>query len=52
MINAWHLIWIIPLSILAGMFCTALAAINNTIREENYGENQKKTAAAEFPVGR
>lgn len=51
MISALHLLWIIPLSILAGTFCTALAAINNTTREDNYGENQKKAAASELPVG-
>lgn len=25
--NALHLIWIIPLSMLAGVFCTALVAV-------------------------
>lgn len=29
MINALHLIWIIPLSMLAGAFCMALLATNN-----------------------
>ena len=29
MINALHLIWIIPLSALVGMFYTALVAVNN-----------------------
>lgn len=28
MISAWHLIWIIPLSMLAGVFCTAWVAVN------------------------
>lgn len=27
--NAWNLIWIIPLSMLAGAFCMALVAVNN-----------------------
>lgn len=27
--NALHLIWIIPLSMLAGAFCMALVAVNN-----------------------
>lgn len=27
MINALHLIWIIPLSMLAGVFCMALVAV-------------------------
>lgn len=29
MISAWHLLWIIPLSALVGMFYTALVAVNN-----------------------
>ena len=29
MINALHLIWIIPLSATVGMFFTALVAVNN-----------------------
>ena len=29
MINALHLLWIIPLSAFAGMFCMALVAANN-----------------------
>lgn len=28
MINALHLLWIIPLSMLAGAFCMALMAVN------------------------
>lgn len=28
MINALHLLWIIPLSLLAGAFCMALMAVN------------------------
>ena len=28
MINALHLIWIVPLSITAGAFCTAIVAAN------------------------
>ena len=27
--NPLHLLWIIPLSLLAGAFCMALAAVNN-----------------------
>lgn len=27
--NALHLLWIIPLSMLAGAFCMSLAAVNN-----------------------
>lgn len=29
MINALHLLWIIPLSLVAGALCMALAAANN-----------------------
>jgi hypothetical protein len=29
MINALHLLWIIPLSTIAGAFCMALVAVNN-----------------------
>lgn len=29
MMNALHLLWIIPLSMLAGAFCMALVAVNN-----------------------
>lgn len=29
MINAWHLLWIIPVCLLAGAFCMALVAVNN-----------------------
>ena len=29
MISAWHLLWIIPLSLVAGALCMALAAANN-----------------------
>ena len=29
MISTLHLLWIIPLSATAGMFCTALVAVNN-----------------------
>ena len=29
MINAWHLLWIIPLSGAAGAFFMALVAVNN-----------------------
>ena len=29
MMNALHLIWIIPLSVMVGMFYTALVAVNN-----------------------
>lgn len=29
MISAWHLIWIVPLSMLAGVFWTAWVAVNN-----------------------
>ena len=29
MINALHLIWIIPLSMVSGAFCMALVAVNN-----------------------
>lgn len=29
MINALHLLWIIPLSMMAGMFYMALVAVNN-----------------------
>lgn len=29
MMNALHLFWIIPLSVLVGMFYTALVAVNN-----------------------
>ena len=29
MISAWHLLWIIPLSMMAGMFYMALVAVNN-----------------------
>lgn len=29
MINALHLLWIVPLSVSLGMFYTALAAVNN-----------------------
>ena len=32
MISAWHLLWIIPLSMMAGMFYMALVAVSN--REE------------------
>ena len=28
MINALHLLWIVPLSVFAGMFYTALVAVN------------------------
>ena len=28
MINALHLLWIIPLSMMAGAFCMALMAVN------------------------
>lgn len=28
MMNALHLLWIIPLSMLAGAFCMALCAVN------------------------
>ena len=28
MINALHLLWVIPLSMLAGAFCMALMAVN------------------------
>jgi hypothetical protein len=38
MINALHLIWIIPLAMLAGVFCTALVAVN-----------KEKTHATVFP---
>lgn len=29
MISAWHLLWIVPLSMLSGVFATALVSINN-----------------------
>lgn len=29
MMNALNLIWIVPLSMIAGAFCMALAAVNN-----------------------
>ena len=33
MINALHLLWIIPLVMLAGVFCTAIVAVNNRNRK-------------------
>lgn len=39
MINAWHLIWIIPLSASMGAFIMALMAVNNSerITHDEYG---------------
>jgi hypothetical protein len=29
MINALHLLWIVPLAVITGAFCMALLAVNN-----------------------
>lgn len=35
MISAWWLLLIIPLSLLAGVFCTALVAVNNNKQKKD-----------------
>ena len=35
MINALHLLWIIPLAMLTGAFCMALIAVNNIRKRED-----------------
>ena len=39
MINALHLLWIVPVSLVAGAFCMALVAVNNKIYIKG-GDNQ------------